>query len=77
MATVVSLRAGAPSAHCAKEIAPARVSDSACRTAGNTHRGAWDANLGHHATPSGSPQSAGFSTAHAAPAVSAARISSA
>eukprot|EP00965_Chrysotila_dentata_P064973 2154188-Pleurochrysis_carterae.AAC.1 len=62
MAMVVNLRAVTPRAHWAKVTDPAW-----------THRGAWDANLGHHAAPSGSPQFAGFSTAHStAPALSAA-----
>eukprot|EP00965_Chrysotila_dentata_P014457 479137-Pleurochrysis_carterae.AAC.1 len=72
MATVVNFRAGVPSAHWAKVTIPAPVCRSACCTAGNTHSGAWDANRGHQAAPSGSPQSAGFSIAHAAPAPSAA-----
>eukprot|EP00965_Chrysotila_dentata_P174744 5768775-Pleurochrysis_carterae.AAC.1 len=45
--------------------------------AGNTQSGAWDAKRGHQATPPGSPQSAGFSTAHTAPAPSAAVTSAA
>eukprot|EP00965_Chrysotila_dentata_P080618 2660207-Pleurochrysis_carterae.AAC.1 len=72
MAMVVNLRAVAPRAHWAKVTDPAWVRWSASLIAGKTHRGAWDANLGHHAAPSGSPQSAGFSTAHTAPASPAA-----
>eukprot|EP00965_Chrysotila_dentata_P189104 6173149-Pleurochrysis_carterae.AAC.1 len=77
MVTVVNFLAGAPSAHWAKVTVSAWVCCSACRTAGNAHRGAWEANCGHHAIPLGSPQSAGFSTAHTAPAPSAAIIRSA
>eukprot|EP00965_Chrysotila_dentata_P054961 1824463-Pleurochrysis_carterae.AAC.1 len=73
MAMVVYLRAAAPSAHWVKVTISARACCSARCTAGNTHRGAWDANFGHQARPSGSPQSAGFSTAHTAPASCAAR----
>eukprot|EP00965_Chrysotila_dentata_P226346 6195348-Pleurochrysis_carterae.AAC.2 len=48
------------------------ASRRAALTAGKIHSGAWDAYLGHHANaPRGSPQSAGFSMAHAAPAASA------
>eukprot|EP00965_Chrysotila_dentata_P007160 232937-Pleurochrysis_carterae.AAC.3 len=73
MAMVVYLRAAAPSAHWAKVTNSARACCSASRTAGNTHKGAWDANFGHQATPPGSPQSAGFSTAHTTPGSCAAR----
>eukprot|EP00965_Chrysotila_dentata_P008291 270915-Pleurochrysis_carterae.AAC.1 len=44
---------------------------------GNSHSGAWLRNRGHHARPSASPQSAGFSTIHVAPADCAATMSSA
>eukprot|EP00965_Chrysotila_dentata_P013853 459333-Pleurochrysis_carterae.AAC.1 len=51
MATVVNFRAAAPKAHWAKVTDPARARWSASFIAGKAHRGAWDANLGHHATP--------------------------
>eukprot|EP00965_Chrysotila_dentata_P147246 4861628-Pleurochrysis_carterae.AAC.1 len=73
---VVYFRATAPSAHKAKVTVSARACCSASRTAGNAHRGAWDANFGHQATPPGSQQSASFSTAHTAPASCATRTRS-
>eukprot|EP00965_Chrysotila_dentata_P048953 1624623-Pleurochrysis_carterae.AAC.1 len=73
MATVVYFRASAPSAHCAKVTASPPAVASASRTGGYSHNGACSANRGHHAAPVGSPQSAGFSTIHDAPAPCAAR----
>eukprot|EP00965_Chrysotila_dentata_P092100 3040715-Pleurochrysis_carterae.AAC.2 len=70
---VVSFRDSAPNAHCAKVTVFAPACCSSVRTAGKAHRGACVANFGHQAAPSGSPQSAGFSTAQADPASSAAR----
>eukprot|EP00965_Chrysotila_dentata_P158980 5252208-Pleurochrysis_carterae.AAC.2 len=72
MATVVNFLTAAPSAHCANVIVAARALRIASHTAGNTHRGACAENRGHHAGLPGSPQSAGLSTAHTAPAASAA-----
>eukprot|EP00965_Chrysotila_dentata_P061383 2033362-Pleurochrysis_carterae.AAC.1 len=42
-----------------------------------SHSGAWSLNLGHHAGPLASPQSAGFSIIHCAPASWAASARSA
>eukprot|EP00965_Chrysotila_dentata_P131497 4346870-Pleurochrysis_carterae.AAC.1 len=67
-ASVVSLRACDPHAHCAQVVCAAPRSRSAAAIGGYTHNGAWAENLGHHASPSGSPQSAGFSTIQHAPA---------
>eukprot|EP00965_Chrysotila_dentata_P175745 5801866-Pleurochrysis_carterae.AAC.1 len=69
---VVNFRTVAHGAHCANVTLSARALRIASRTAGNTHGGACDENRGHHATPPGSPQYASFSTAHIAPAASAA-----
>eukprot|EP00965_Chrysotila_dentata_P029261 972947-Pleurochrysis_carterae.AAC.1 len=44
---------------------------------GNSQRGAWSSNRGHHAAPPLSPQLAGFLTIHAAPAACAASTRSA
>eukprot|EP00965_Chrysotila_dentata_P125953 4162900-Pleurochrysis_carterae.AAC.1 len=76
-ASVVYLRARAPSAHCANVTDPAPVVSNASRMQGSSHMGAWSAMQGHHAGPAASPQSAGFSNAHGIPAVCAARIRSA
>eukprot|EP00965_Chrysotila_dentata_P053195 1765183-Pleurochrysis_carterae.AAC.1 len=63
-ASVVYLRARAPSAHCANVTLPAPVAAIASRMRGSSHSGAWSAMRGHHAGPEASPQSAGFSTIH-------------
>eukprot|EP00965_Chrysotila_dentata_P087782 2898515-Pleurochrysis_carterae.AAC.1 len=55
----------------------APVVSRASRMRGNSHSGAWSLNLGHHAAPFLSPQSAGFSTIQAVPAACAASASSA
>eukprot|EP00965_Chrysotila_dentata_P048816 1619824-Pleurochrysis_carterae.AAC.1 len=69
---VVNLRTRAPNAHCAKVTCCAPVSSRAARTGGYNHRGACEANAGHHTAPPASPQSAGFSTNHGNPAPCAA-----
>eukprot|EP00965_Chrysotila_dentata_P036684 1221444-Pleurochrysis_carterae.AAC.1 len=63
-ATVVYLRAAAPSAHCANVTNSAPALARASRTTGSSQIGAWSANRPHHASPPSSPQSAGFSSAH-------------
>eukprot|EP00965_Chrysotila_dentata_P134224 4438660-Pleurochrysis_carterae.AAC.1 len=48
---------------------PAPASCSTPRIRGRSQIGAWSAILGHHAGLDGSPQSAGFSSAHGTPAL--------
>eukprot|EP00965_Chrysotila_dentata_P025533 849220-Pleurochrysis_carterae.AAC.1 len=76
-ANVVYLRVGAPRAHCANVTVAPPVIASAARMRGSCQSGAWSCNLGHHAAPSGSPQSAGFSIIQGTPAACAASASSA
>eukprot|EP00965_Chrysotila_dentata_P186737 6165639-Pleurochrysis_carterae.AAC.2 len=72
-ASVVYLRAAAPSAHWANVVATAWAASSAARALGSIQSGAWSRKRGHHATPPSSPQSAGCSSADGTPAWCAAR----
>eukprot|EP00965_Chrysotila_dentata_P031657 1055533-Pleurochrysis_carterae.AAC.1 len=54
-ASVVYLRARAPSAHCASVTDLAPAASSASRMQGSSHIGAWSAMRGHHAGPAASP----------------------